>query len=71
LFYSLKTNIPGLEAIEVVEGMNAVRRRASVRTTTSRMRRFFTRRNSILSGIATLIVVFGLLFASAPTAQGY
>jgi len=71
LFYSLKTNIPGLEAIEVVEGLNAVRRRASVRTTTSRMRRFFTRRNSILTGVATLLVVFGLLFASTPSAQGY
>ena len=55
----------------MVEGLNAVRRRASLRTTTSRMRRFFTRRNSILSGIATLIVVFGLLFASAPTVKGY
>jgi len=71
LFYSLKTNIPGLEAIEVVERLNAVRRRASVRTTTSRIRRFFTRRNSILSGVATLIVVFGMLFASTPSAQGY
>jgi len=71
LFYSLRTNIPGLEAIEVVEGMNAVRRRASGRTTTSRVRRFFTKRNSILGGLAALIVVFGLLFASAPTAQAY
>jgi hypothetical protein len=71
LFYSLRTNIPGLEAIEVVEGMNAVRRRAFGRTTTSRIRRFFTKRNSILSGVATLLVVFGLLFASAPTAQAY
>ena len=55
----------------MVEGLNAVRRRASVRTTTSRIRLFFTRRNSILTGVATLIVVFGLLFASAPSAQGY
>jgi len=31
LFYSLRTNIPGLEAIEVVEGMNAVRRRVFAR----------------------------------------
>ncbi|MCX6513349.1 MAG: Ig-like domain-containing protein, partial [Actinobacteria bacterium] len=37
----------------------------------SRIRRFFNRRNSIFGGIATLIVVFGLLFASAPTAQAY
>ena len=71
MFYSLRTNIPGLEAIEVVEGLNAVRRRASVRTSMSRIRRFFNRRNSIFGGIAALIVVFGLLFASAPTAQAY
>ena len=37
----------------------------------SRIRRFFNRRNSIFGGIAALIVVFGLLFASAPTAQAY
>ncbi|MFM2235905.1 MAG: hypothetical protein RL296_1564, partial [Actinomycetota bacterium] len=71
MFYSLRTNIPGLEAIEVVEGMNAVRRRAFVRTSMSRICRFFNRRNSIFGGIAALIVVFGLLFASAPTAQAY
>ena len=71
MFYSLRTNIPGLEAIEVVEGLNAVRRRASVRTSMSRVRRFFNRRNSIFGGIAALIVVFGLLFTTAPTVQGY
>jgi hypothetical protein len=42
-----------------------------VRTTTSRIRRFFTKRNSVLTGVATLIVVFGLLFSTAPTAQAY
>ena len=31
MFYSLRTNIPGLEAIEVVEGLNAARRRAFAR----------------------------------------
>jgi len=51
--------------------MNAVRRRAYVRTSMSRIRRFFNRRNSIFGGIAALIVVFGLLFASAPTAKAY
>ena len=55
----------------MVEGMNAVRRRASVRTSLSRIRRFFNRRNSIFGGVATLIVVFGLLFASAPTTKAY
>ena len=55
----------------MVEGLNAVRRRASVRTSMSRTRRFFNRRNSIFGGVATLIVVFGLLFGSTPTAQGY
>ena len=55
----------------MVEGMNAVRRRASVRTSMSRIRRFFNRRNSIFGGVAALIVVFGLLFASAPSVQGY
>ena len=55
----------------MVEGLNAVRRRASVRTSMSRTRRFFNRRNSIFGGVATLIVVFGLLFGSTPTAKGY
>ena len=55
----------------MVEGLNAVRRRASVRTSMSRTRRFFNRCNSIFVGVATLIVVFGLLFASAPSVQGY
>ena len=55
----------------MVEGFNAVRRRASVRTSMSRIRRFFNRRNSIFGGVATLIVVFGLLFASTPSAQAY
>jgi len=63
LFYSLRTNIPGLEAIEVVEGMNAVRRRAS-----ARMR--FARRTSILLLTSFLVVVFGaiqLVLASGQT----
>ena len=55
----------------MVDGLNAVRRRASVRTSMSRTRRFFNRRNSIFGGVATLIVVFGLLFWSTPTAQAY
>ena len=37
----------------------------------SRIRRFFNRRNSIFGGVAAFVLVFGLLFASAPTAQAY
>ncbi|MFM8815881.1 MAG: hypothetical protein ACKOE0_07730, partial [Actinomycetes bacterium] len=55
----------------MVEKLNAVRRRASVRTFSSRIRRHVNRRNSIFGGIATIIVVFGVLFASTPSAQGY
>ena len=55
----------------MVEDLNAVRRRASLRTSISRIRRFFNRRNSIFGGVAALVLVFGLLFASAPTTKAY